>query len=394
MVWFLLLTLLFFLFFSYLPLLKLFYMINNTICCVLNYAPHYRLSIYLKIQEHLNCHFYFGSKLQTNIKKIDYSKLYNVNELKSIWFFNKVYVMVGLLNLLFKPYKKYLITGQTNCLSNWIFIPLARLMGKEVYIWNHGWYGKETYFKKIIKKFFYIPVSGFFLYGEYAKNLMIKEGFKENKLKVVYNSLDFEKTKKIRKTIHKTNLIENYFSNKQPTIIFIGRLQKNKKLEMLITFLKEQQLKGQIYNLILIGDGNNKFELLRQVHCLQLEKQVWFFGACYDEYKIAELIFNADVCVSPGNVGLTAIHALSYGTPVITNNDFSHQMPEFEAIIPNLTGDFFIKDSIQSMNESIENWIKLYPRKTEDLIKNCYTIIDEKYNIFYQIKIFKETLLN
>jgi len=367
---------------------------NKTICCILNYAPHYRLSIYVKIQEHLNCHFYFGSKLQTNIKKIDYNNLDNVTELKSIWFFNKVYVMYGMLRLLFKPYKKYLITGQINCLSNWFFIPLARLIGKEVYVWNHGWYGKESYLEKTLKKIFYMPVNGFFLYGQYAKNLMIKDGFKEHKLNVVYNSLDYEKTAEIRKAIHKTNLFENYFSNKLPVIVFIGRIQKNKKLEMLISFLKEQKLKGEIYNLVLIGEGNDKEELLNLVKSLKLDRQVWFFGACYDESKIAELIFNANVCVSPGNVGLTAIHSLSYGTPVITHDSFSHQMPEFEAIIPNLTGNFFEEGNLQSMNEVIENWIKLHPVKNEELMKNCYKIIDEKYNIFYQIKIFKEKLLN
>ena len=107
-----------------------------------------------------------------------------------------------------------------------------------------------------------MPVNGFFLYGQYAKNLMIKDGFKEHKLNVVYNSLDYEKTAEIRKAIHKTNLFENYFSNKLPVIVFIGRIQKNKKLEMLISFLKEQKLKGEIYNLDLIGEGNDKEELL------------------------------------------------------------------------------------------------------------------------------------
>ena len=146
--------------------------------------------------------------------------------------------------------------------------------------------------------------------------------------------------------------------------------------------------------MVLIGEGNDKEELLNLVKSLKLDRQVWFFGACYDESKIAELIFNANVCVSPGNVGLTAIHSLSYGTPVITHDSFSHQMPEFEAIIPNLTGNFFEEGNLQSMIEVIENWIKLHPVKNEELMKNCYKIIDEKYNIFYQIKIFKEKLLN
>lgn len=54
----------------------------------------------------------------------------------------------------------------------------------------------------------------------------------------------------------------------------------------------------------------------------------------------AEFIYNADLCVSPGNVGLTAMHSLVFGCPVITHNCFEWQMPEFEAIQPGITGDF------------------------------------------------------
>lgn len=72
----------------------------------------------------------------------------------------------------------------------------------------------------------------------------------------------------------------------------------------------------------------------------RVDKNVWFYGSCYDEQTNAELIYNADMCVAPGNVGLTAIHAMTFGCPVITHSDFKWQMPEFEAIHPGKTGDF------------------------------------------------------
>ena len=80
-----------------------------------------------------------------------------------------------------------------------------------------------------------------------------------------------------------------------------------------------------------------------------LNQNVCFFGPCYDEFEIGMLIYNAALCVSPGNVGLTAIHSLSYGTPVISHNDFKHQMPEFEAIVPGETGAFFIANDLNSL---------------------------------------------
>ena len=61
----------------------------------------------------------------------------------------------------------------------------------------------------------------------------------------------------------------------------------------------------------------------------------------YDENEIGDLIYNADLCVSPGNVGLTAIHTLTYGTPVLSHANFPNQMPEFEAIDKDFTSFLF-----------------------------------------------------
>ena len=120
----------------------------------------------------------------------------------------------------------------------------------------------------------------------------------------------------------------------------------------------------------------------------------WFYGECYDEILISELIYNADLCVSPGNVGLTVIHSLSFGTPVITHNNFSNQMPEFEAIEQGVTGDFFEENSIESLEQIITKWLSFNPSKTEEMINRCYEIVDIKYNPNYQMSILSNVLIN
>ena len=45
--------------------------------------------------------------------------------------------------------------------------------------------------------------------------------------------------------------------------------------------------------------------------------------------------------VSPGNTGLNAVHALSYGTPVATHNNFNKQMPEAAVVEDQITGFLF-----------------------------------------------------
>ena len=77
---------------------------------------------------------------------------------------------------------------------------------------------------------------------------------------------------------------------------------------------------------------------------------------CFDEKINAELIYNADLCVAPGNIGLTAMHVLMFGCPAISHNNFKWQMPEFESIIPGHTGDFFEYDNVEDLARSISQW--------------------------------------
>ena len=136
-------------------------------------------------------------------------------------------------------------------------------------------------------------------------------------------------------------------------------------------------------NLLIIGDGEEKNSLMRLSKSMSLDKYIWFYGDSYDESEIGNLIQNCHLCVSPGNVGLTSIHSMSFGKPVITNDDYKNQMPEFEIIVEGETGYFFKSDSITSMSSKIEKL--LLSEKKVNYEKNCIRKIEEFYNPNFQI---------
>lgn len=363
-------------------------------CQIYNFASHYRTSIYKLIDEEFDSDYLFGDN-NGDIKLMDYSLLKGkVIVTHTIKLGYGSYYQKGVLRLLFKNYDSYIILGDTRSISTWLFIIMARLFPKKrVYLWSHGWYGKETRFERILKKiFFKLPNGGVFLYGNHARKLMIEEGFEPDKLFVIHNSLAYDKQLKIRKQITSSSIYSDYFGNTNPTLIFIGRLTKVKKLHLLIEMMQLFKEKKKLFNLVFIGDGSEKNSLIELVRNKGLINQVWFYGACYDEFKNAELIYNADLCVAPGNVGLTAMHVMVFGTPVMTHNDFSYQMPEFEAIKPGITGDFFTRDNVESMAECVEQWFIAKTGKREDIRQSCYKEIDEYWTPEYQIQVFKEKL--
>ena len=146
--------------------------------------------------------------------------------------------------------------------------------------------------------------------------------------------------------------------------------------------------KNVFVNCVLVGSGECENELKKKVDSYGLQRQFWFYGASYDESVNAELIYNADICVSPGPIGLTTIHSLMFGTPVITHDDFTHQGPEFEAIRQGVTGNFFKSGDVDSLAICISQWL-LEHQDREDIRRLCFEVIDMYYNPHYQISVMK-----
>ena len=222
---------------------------------------------------------------------------------------------------------------------------------------------------------------------------MIKEGFKPDSLFTIHNSLDYEKQVVVRRKLHATNIYKSHFVLSGFNLVFIGRLTQVKKLDMALSALRLILDSGLHVNLTFVGDGIESEKLHSLAFEMNLTDNIWFYGPCYDEETIGELIYNADLCVSPGNVGLTAMHALVYGTPVITHNNFPYQMPEFEAIADGKTGTFFEYDNVESLASSIKNWLIINGDNRDGIRQNCFDEIDHYWTPEYQMDVLRKQLI-
>jgi glycosyltransferase involved in cell wall biosynthesis len=147
--------------------------------------------------------------------------------------------------------------------------------------------------------------------------------------------------------------------------------QSQEKMDIRITF---------------IGDGPEFGSLKTQARRMGVSAD--FVGAEYDEERIASHLFDADVTVSPGKIGLTAMHSLMYGTPVISNSDFIAQMPEVEAVIPGFTGELFERDNVQDLADWLVTFKARYPDR-EVTRQRCFRMMDCVYNPSRQAQILR-----
>lgn len=275
--------------------------------------------------------------------------------------------------------------GNANFISTWLAALVARLTGKRVLFWTHGWTRRDRGLKRIGRRVFYAIAHGLLLYGNRARMIGLEEGFPSASLYVVYNSLDYETQKATRDRVTKQRLQEirrQYCTRSAGSLlIFVGRLVKNCRLELLLEAMARLKAEGVGTGLLLVGDGPEKEFLQQRAKTLGLP--VSFYGACYDERTLAELLMAANVTVSPGKVGLTAMHSLAYGTPVITHDDADSQMPEFEAIVPGKTGELFRRNEVEDLCKAIKKWVDL-PWPDEAIRRECHLIIDRFYNPMFQ----------
>lgn len=356
---------------------------KRKLCCIFNYAPLYRKSIFLKIDQVFDAQFYFGD-MKSDIAKMDYNDFKKQPKtVRERRIFKRLMWRKDILSLPFKDYDSYLIIGDSN-ISYLFFLPLCHLLGKKVYAWGHGcktFKGKLGFFNR----WFYKHCDCFFTYGEHGRDRLIELGIPSNKLSVIYNSLN-EGVDSCNQISYKSDCIKKHFNNDLPVILFVGRLTKVKQLDWIINALECHITSGLDYNVLLIGDGEDKTRLEDLVKSKGLSDRVWFYGECYNDDELSSLLFNADLCVSPGNVGLTALHAMSYGTPVLSHDDFESQMPEYETIVPGKTGELYEKGNFEDFCTKIKSW--LTSGQDRVIIRdNCYDMINYKWNSNHQISI-------
>jgi len=232
-----------------------------------NIAPHYREKLWLSLANDLGVefHFYFGYKPNQSIKSIDFTAVQwkdlnnQIHLIENIEVNNTlVYQSKVLREVLFKKWDVIILLGNARIINVWIAAIIARLKGVPVVLWGHGLYGSEKFLKKTFLKTFLSLANVVLVYGEFAKNLMLKEKFKEKYVKVIYNSVNYEEAKSLRNKYLSDNYYQKYFNNDHKTLIFIGRVTKIKKLHLLIDTICTLQQKGKFYNLMIVGDGEDR----------------------------------------------------------------------------------------------------------------------------------------
>jgi len=355
------------------------------VAVIYHYFAHYREPVVNELIKNSKHHYEFLAgvhSFDSGIKLIDH---FPDNRFRkaSCCFIGPFLIQVGAIKAaLGTRYDTLILLGNSKWPTTWLAAILAKLRGKHVLFWSHGWLEKESGLKGWFRNTFYKRAHALLLYGHRSKCIGIESGFNPDNIHVIYNSLDCKLQDSAReklgpddRQITRKKLFGENAEN--PILVNVTRLHKYKKIDMLIELAALLKERSVPVNILVVGEGPHKEKLER----LAKERGVnaVFTGALYDELEIGRMLNASDLAVMPGPVGLLAMHALAYGVLVVSNNNFNTQMPEFESINPGVTGDFFETDNLQSLANVVERMLKDQP-SFEQRCANTREIIERFYN--------------
>lgn len=244
-----------------------------------------------------------------------------------------------------------ILIGNPNFLSTWTAAVLARLSGKKVLFWAHGWLKPHTGVRRLLRNLYFGLAHAVLVYDDRARILATESGFPAKKVRPIYNSLDWDAAQRLYDELQVCSLealrLSLNYPDDRPVAICTARLTSLCRFDLLLDAAALLAERGRAITVVLVGDGPERASLEAQAERLGID--VRFLGKIYDETILSRLLYAADVTVSPGKVGLSAMHSLTYGTPVITHDDRDAQMPEVEAVHPGETGRLFRRGDVTDL---------------------------------------------
>jgi glycosyltransferase involved in cell wall biosynthesis len=285
--------------------------------------------------------------------------------------------------------------GSPYDLTAWMLTVIGRVFGIPVLLWTHGLQGDERGFKWLVRKGLYRLAKGLLLYGDHAKRLLIEKGLGAERLHVVYNSLDDLTQKAVLRRIAAQDRdafrVALGVGTNERLICFVGRLQPVKRLPWLLQAVALVKQRGKSVHLVLAGDGSERPLLEGLSRELQLDGLVHFLGELYEESRLGLAISSSDLAVVPSGAGLTVMHALAYGTPVLLHDKVEEHFPEWEAVQEGQTGWFYRYGDLSDCADKMIDALFVRPRK-DQMAPACQAVINGRYNTATQARLFLETV--
>lgn len=216
-------------------------------------------------------------------------------------------------------------------ISLWLFLFLGLFSNKKIYLHGQGGYKSKGYFINSIYSLVVWLSDGYICYTHFSKNVLKDKVPKllHPKISVCENTLDITPVQKI--SLHTEN-----------DIFYVGRLREGCGIDILLRAAMKSKVHVKV-----IGSGD--FEYISNLK-RDFSAVAKFYGAVFDEEQQREIAKNCMAGAYGGDSGLSIVHYMALGLPVIVHSNIhKHMGPEPSYVIDGVNGLLFSRDDVDDL---------------------------------------------
>lgn len=247
-------------------------------------------------------------------------------------------------------------------------------------------HGAKKQFKKGLNRVNYIIAS-----SQYIKDDLVKNGFDEKKIHVVYNGIDHKVFFPVLDT--ESEFVEiKPFAIKKPYFIYGSRLsgKEKKHIELIKAFNEFKKRTGAPHRLVLAGnDGEYSEEIKNAAYNSEYSSDIFITGF-FPYESLPKLYTGATACIFPSvneGVGLPILESMACGIPVLCSDQGALKEAGGDAPI------YFNADDVSEISEKMELIVKdteLYKKKVDDCLSrandfNWKSTVDETFRLIEEL---------
>ena len=174
-------------------------------------------------------------------------------------------------------------------------------------------------------------------------------------------------------------------------LLFCSVIREKSQLDIAIKALASPELTGLDCRLAVVGDGPAKDHCVELAKELNVSERVLWLGAIRDQDALAPWFLSAKLFVYPGSIGLSILHSLAYGLPVVVNDCASHNGPEYEVLEEGVNGYSFQEGNVESLASVVARALESQ-EQLKSLGKNGFDTVRRKYSMDAMVSNFCEAI--
>jgi len=284
--------------------------------------------------------------------------------------------------MLYKNYDIIYFYGNPRVLSNVIWATILKLLGKKVVIWGQYHTAGANKHMEDLRLLWWSLFDYVFLYTESEANQYkikfpgvklasgMNNGLNQYEIEQAIGNYSPEKLSQWK--------IDNGVDDRS-IILSCARLEPKNNFGLFLNCLDKLVNEHPDILWCVIGKGEEELKLKQKATDLKLDKHIRWLGAIYEQDKLAPWFLSSKLLVHPGSIGLSLLHAMGYGLPVLTHNNLDMQMPEIAALKDQVNGLLYVDGDQDSLVDKVNSVIS-GKVDVERISKNAKLTASREYN--------------